>query len=681
MQQSDMISKITLGVFAVALVILVIGLFPFTDNFVFQSKTYFLFGFTGLIGLLFAVRSMRKQAISILWSPLSLPILLFGTSMLASSLLTNSYPQESLLTMGGVFIAGSIIALLGGTILPKTAGSVLLKTIAVAGVLLTASTALQLLGFGPSKLLEPIFGLALPHTVDFNLTGSSFVALQVLLVAAVGLVATILQNKHISKFSAVVLPILIIGIALHGWTLLPGKPSALLLPSLKASWSVALDTIREPRAALIGVGPAAYGNVYLKFKPLWVNTTPSWNLQFSQAANVPLYMLTIGGFIGLGSWLFLLVRMFAVNKQSRKDSRAVILTALVCGLLQFFVPTNVVLIGLQFILLTAFLAGEADRYTLFNLKAPSLSITSENGQNVETSKAVAPIYLMALVVAVGFGALLFFVGKAYAAELAIHQGTLAAQNNDGLAVYSNHQKAVTLNPYLDDLRRQYALTNMLIAAALSNKTDATEEEKTQVGELMQQAVREAQSATTLDPTDAQNWGVLAQIYQNMIGISDQASEFAIQSYITTIENDPTNPTLRISLGGLFLNGEKFEQAATLFQQATELKPDMPNGHYNLAVALIKLNQLEAARTSYQQVLALLDPASEDYTTVNTELEKLETALAEQAKQQGEQAPAEGQDPNAPSITDQNVSRAGQSLSQPSGDDVQFPAGADLAPAQ
>ncbi len=686
MQHTSNISqKISLGFFSIATIALILGLLPLTDNFIIESKTLLLFGFAGIVGLLFAFNSMRKQAISFLWSPLSLPVMIFGGSMLASSLLTNSYPQESLLGMGGVFIAGSIITLLGSVLLPKNAGSVFLKSLAIAGVLLTTSTALQLLGFGPSKLLEPLLGFTLPHTVLFNLTDSSFVALQVLVIASIGLIAGIFTKKHISKFSAITLPILIIGIALHGWSMLPGKPSELALPSFKAGWSVALDVIREPRAALIGVGPASYENAYLKFKPLWVNATPNWNTRYSQAANAPLHMLTIGGFIGLGSWLFLLARMFTANKQSHKDSKAVIITAIACGVFQLFLPGNVLIISLQFILLAVFLASEADRHLLFNLTAPSLAITSENGKAAQTSKAVAPIYIVAILIAVGFSTLLYLVGKNYAAQIALHQGSLAAQADNGIAVYNNHQRAITLNPYLDSLHREYALTNMLIAAALSNKTDATEEEKTQVGQLMQQAVREARDATALDPNDSQNWVILAQIYQNMIGLSDEASEFAIQSYITAIENDPTNPGLRISLGGLFLNEEKFEQAASLFQQATELKPDFPNAHYNLAVALIQLKQLEAARASYQQVLALLDPASEDYTTVNQELEQLEEALAQQAEQEETQNPSdlsEGQqDPNAPSITDQTVSRAGQSLSQPTGDDVQFPPSPELSPAQ
>src|SRR3989338_9220415 len=444
--RSDIVTNISLLVFVVALAVLVLGLFPFTDNFIVQSKTYFLFIFAGLVGLLFALKSMSKQAISLLWSPLSLPVLLFGGSMLASSLLTNSYPQESLLGMGGVFIAGSVITLLGGVLLPKNAGSVISKSLAVIGVLLTVSSALQLLGYGPSKLIEPLLGLALPHTIAFNLTGSSLIALQVLLVAVVGLIATILQTRFISKFSAVVLPILLIGIALHGWSLLPGKPATLILPSLKASWSVALDTIREPRSALIGVGPAAYANAYLKFKPLWVNATPTWNIQFSQAADAPLYLLTIGGFVGLASWLFLLVRMVSASKQGHHDTRPFIITALACGLLQLFLPSNVIITGLQFILLAAYLASEVDRLTLFKLKAPSLSLMSENAQMTQASKAVAPIYLVALAFAIGFGTLLFFVGKGYAAELALHRGTLAAQKNDGIAVYTNHQQAVTINP-------------------------------------------------------------------------------------------------------------------------------------------------------------------------------------------------------------------------------------------
>jgi len=674
---TDLVSKISLAVFVVAVFAAVVGLFPFTDNFIVLSKLYTVLGFAGIVGLLFALKSISKQAISFLWTPLSLPVLLFGASMLASSLLTNSYPQESLLGMGGVFVATSIITLLGSVILPKNAGAVLLKAVVIASILITLSSALQLLGFGPSKLIEPLLGVPLPHSIVFNLAGSSFIALQVLVIAIIGVVAGVLHSKHISKFAAITLPILLIGVALHTWSILPGKPSTVLLPSFKASWSIALDSIREPRTALIGVGTASYSNAYLRFKPLWVNATSNWNIQFSQAANAPLYLLTIGGFIGLFTWLFLLARMYGAQKYTQASNKPVLFAALVCGVLQLFLPTNVIVTFLQFVFLAAYLAGESERHTMFKLKAPSLSLITEGGQSPQASKAVAPIYIIALLFAAGFGTLLFFVGKAYAAELAIHQGTLAAQRNDGIAVYEQHQRAVTINPYVDSFRRQYALTNMLIAAALSNKTDATEAEQAQVGELLQQAVREARAATALDPNDSQNWAVLSQIYQNMIGIADQAEEFTVQSYLTAIESDPTNPALRITLGGIFLSQEQFAQAATLFQQAVEIKPDFANAHYNLATALIRLNQLEQARASYQQVLALLDPSSEDYVTITTELEQLEKAIGEQAAS----ASASANQTTQPSIIDQNVPQAGQDrMQQPTENDVELSPDTSLSPA-
>jgi len=677
-QKPSLLTIISLVTFIALLLVLVLGIFPFTDNFILQSKTYALFAFTGIVGLLYAVKSFANKAIPLLWSPLTAPVLFIGSSSLASSLLASSYPQDSLFGFGGVLVAASVIVFLGSALLPKNAAGVLLKSLGIAGVLLTISSALQLTGYGPSKALESVFGLALPHTIVFNLAGSSLIAVQVLVVAVVGLVGSIIYSRHISKFAAVTIPILLIGLALYTWSMLPGKPSTPTLPSFKAGWSIALDTIREPRSALIGVGSAAYSNAYLRFKPLWVNGTPSWNIQFSQAANAPLYFLSIGGFIGLASWIFLFTRLFA-RKQRKAGDTGALAAIIACAVLQLILPLNVVLVGIQFVLLAAYLASDQTANRL-QLKAPTLSLVNEKPHETQVSNAVAPIYIVALVLAIGFGTLLYFTGKSYAAETAIHQGTLAAQKNDGIAVYNQHQRAVTLNPYSDTLRRQYALTNMLVAAALSNKTDATEAEKAQVGQLMQQAVREARSATTLDPTDAQNWSVLAQIYQNMIGLSDQASEFAVQSYVSAIENDPTNPSLRLSLGGLFLNEKKFQQAATLFQQAAELKPDFPSAHYNLAVALVQLNQLEAARASYQQVLALLDPDSDDYMQVNGELEKLETALAEQAKQNESTQVIEGQGAAVPSITDQNITNSGQRIAQPAEDDVQFPPEADLNPS-
>ncbi len=168
----------------------------------------------------------------------------------------------------------------------------------------------------------------------------------------------------------------------------------------------------------------------------------------------------------------------------------------------------------------------------------------------------------------------------------------------------------------------------MIASALSNKTDITEAETEQIAQLLQQAVREARSATLLDQTDSQNWLALAQIYQNMVGISEDATQWAVQSYVSAIETNPTDPSIRVTLGGIFMNQKEYQQAASIFQQTIGIKSDFAPAYYNLGVVLITLEDWRNAQTAFRETLKLLPADSEDYSQVSTQLAEIDKKVAE-----------------------------------------------------
>jgi tetratricopeptide (TPR) repeat protein len=330
--------------------------------------------------------------------------------------------------------------------------------------------------------------------------------------------------------------------------------------------------------------------------------------------------------------------------------------------LQLILPTNIVILIVQAVLIVAIIAGQHGNLPILRFQALTMSMENQaNNFHIPTQKVSFPIYFTAGLLSILLLVSSYFVGRAYAASALFFQAGQAGRDNDVVKLYEKQQMAVQTNPYLDIYRRQYAITNMVIASSLASKTDITEAEKTQVAELLQQAVREARSASLLDPLDVENAAVLAQIYQNMIGAADQADQFAVQAYLQAIQNDPTNPALRISLGGMMLNQKQFEQAAGIFRQTVDIKPDYPNTYYNLAFALKQIGSYEDARLSYQTLLKLVDPASEDYTKVTAELEEVEKMIAEEEAKKPKTTSDSKSTPAAasttkttPSIIDQNL---------------------------
>ena len=658
--KKDLLHNISLGALVGTIAAVALLVVPITNSFVSDTKAYLSFYVAIIMIGLFLAQSVKRRAFEFILSPLVVSMFFFGLAVGASTFFTNKYPVEGLIGLGGVLIASSTIAVLAGSTLPKRITQPFLSTLAITSALLTVSSALQLIGFGPANLINAIFGSTLPTNMLFNLTGSALVASQFILVSLVGVVSSVATKKHINKIFAITLPIMVIGLLLHGWALLPGKVAALQLPSWTASWSVALDTIRSPRAALIGAGPATYKNVYSIFKPAWTNATPQWAVIYNQAANAPLTILTTLGFFGLITWVLFGLKSISALKVASTENKPIAFMLLVTVGLQLLLPINVVMLLIQALLVAALVSSERDKYSIARFKALSVKIISRNqAARLPSKENTLPLYLGAGVGFVAVVALSYIVGRSYMAFMHSHQASKAAAADDAVAVYEHQQAAVTFNPYLDSFRRNYAVTNLLIASALSNKAELSEAETTQVGELLQQAVREARSATLLDESDSENWATLAEIYQNMIGVSEDAPDWAVQAYVTAIETNPTDPALRLSLGSIFYRQESFSQAASIFQQAVNIKPDFAPAQYNLAGVLVKLEDWNNARVAYQSTLQLLNPDTEEYKQVMEELRVVDEKIAElqaavKAQQgQGGTTPLSNQ-VNTPSITDQAI---------------------------
>lgn len=356
-------------------------------------------------------------------------------------------------------------------------------------------------------------------------------------------------------------------------------------------------------------------------------------------------------------------------------------------MLELIFPPNLVILGLQAIFLVLYISTERTRFSTVEFRAVAIQIirnaTSGFGETTDRQKpSYISTYILAGVMLILFGTGSYFTGRSALAYVRMHQANKALVGNDIIAAYDFERGAIILNPYLNEFRRQYALINLSIAVAISNKAEPTEEDKTQVSELVQQSVREARVAITLDPNNWQNYLALAQIYQNLTGTSEEALQWAIQTYVQAANADPMNPNIRMSLGSIFFGEKQYDQAINLFSQAVNLKPDLPNSHYNLAVALKEAGRLEESVTEYQSTLALIDPNSDDFILATKELEELQTRVdklkAEQKTAEGQTTPVKSA--TTSSIVDQNLLNPDNQVQQSAQTDVDLqPQAVDATP--
>jgi tetratricopeptide (TPR) repeat protein len=675
---------VLLGFLALLPVIIV----PFTNNFIGHSKLFLILTTAIITALLFFIRSFKSRVWRVIVSPITLPLVLFGLAVAASTFFTENYPVQNLLGLGGVYLSSILLAVLGSSLIKKEKADWVIPTMVVSACVVSIASLLQLFGWGPTRLINLITGFEIEHNLIFNLSSSSFVAIQVTIVALVGAISRLLKTKKISTFEVITLPILVFGLGLHLWSLLPSQQAAITLPPLSSGWSVALDSLRVPKAALIGQGPEAYATTFARYKPTWLNGEEYWQYNFGSAMGLPLTFIVQLGFLGLAAWAILAARFFATSKKSEAIKSSPLTVMLVAiFLMQLVLPPSYILLGLQGALLAFWMAKFSDEFSTLKLRALSATfaansrISASKNNNNQTEK-VFSLATNGIVIA-GLLIVGYMTGKAYASYHQLYLANKALVANDGVAVYEHQRQAVTLNPYLDSTRRSYASTNLQIATALSNKTDVTEQEQEQISQLVQQAVREANAATTIDPLDSTNWSILAQIYEQLIGSVEEADQWAVNAYVSAIQVSPADPLLRIQLGNVLLGQEDAQQAANLFSQAVNLKPDLAAGYYHLGRAQQLGQDLLASRQSWQQALALLIPESEDYVALTQGLEQLEEAIEAAGLNEEPVEGVQGQVPGAavtpdaqtapgqstlgqeiPSLTDQNLESNEEAISQP-----------------
>ena len=155
-----------------------------------------------------------------------------------------------------------------------------------------------------------------------------------------------------------------------------------------------------------------------------------------------------------------------------------------------------------------------------------------------------------------------------------------SRTNDGREVYTNLQKAVQVNPYIEKYRNQFAQMNLLLANNIARKENITDDERKAAGQFVQQSIAEAKALVALNPNRASNWNTLAVIYRNIINVAQGADAWTVASYQEAIKHDPANPLLHLNLGGVFYGAKNYEGSTMAFERAVSLKPDWANAHYN-----------------------------------------------------------------------------------------------------
>lgn len=607
--------------FGVVLLAFVTPLFflPFTIDPHNFNKQVLLMLITFFLLLLWVAKSLQQKGFACQKNPLSLPIAALAAVFLLSSLLQSPNRIAAFSGRGGLILVLTILYFLMINNLSRKAASLVLTSLIASSVV-----AVWLAIFSYLELTSKFLPFAFAQNKLWNPTGSPFVLLTFLIILLPATLYLAFSQKDFSNkvLSFVAAIIQVMGIVLTVSSFVTGKVDFLYLyPHI--GWSIAVDGFKTLRTALLGFGPENFISAFSKFKPIIFNQTKFWTVRFTANSNEYFNVLSIAGLLGLACYLLLVIKFWKTKKEVSKTkiSRAVFLSLATSFLLQLGLTANFLVLMTTFVLLAVLsILGQTDEaavyYSIKDKKSIFLSVIS-----------------LGLVLSLAGG---YLVGRVWAADYYFTQSLKAAAENKGGLTYNLQIEAIQLNPFVENYRLVYSDTCLALANSLASKTELTDQDRVNIQQLVAQSIREAKAAVSLNQQNSANWEHLAAIYRNLINFAQGADQWAITAYAQAVRNNPTDPLLRVDLGGLFYALQDYDQAILQFVQATALKPDYANGYYNLASAYREKGEYQKAFENMQIVLSLVDKDSPDYQKVNSELEDLGAKLPPQPAAEAEE---------------------------------------------
>ncbi len=614
------IEKYILFVTTLVSPILVISIFPDSYN---TPKILFIVIAVSLLILVKSAEIIANKKLEINISSLDLPVLLIAISYLSSAIIKSPNKMEAFLLPGtaSLITAISIFYLFANQNDKKFISSGLIFSGVLASVvsLLSITGINQKLSFLPELLKTENFS-----PVGGNLT--TFIFLLMILPLAINL---LIEDKKVIKKILWGLSLILItaSIASNVYQILPGNKFSPKLPSTKISWEIAIDAIKD--SPIFGIGAGNYLTAFNRFRPLAYNNLDFWQLKFVNSQNFFLHTLTETGIIGLFAIVILSVALFKILFSKDK----------------YEIPSNneeieidFLKIGLAISAIALFFSGPYFTpllvfftYLALNAKTKKITFSFETIQKEQKQTSVLASALVSLPLITGVLTILYFGSKIALAEYIFKKGLDAISQNKGQDAFNLISSAINKNPKVDRYHSTLAQISFLAAQSLVNNKQPdqiTDDDKTLISNLIQQAITEGKAAVSLNPQRADNWELLGNLYKQIMAFAQGSDQFAIQALSQAVALDPINPLTRISLGGVYFAIGDYESAIDVFKLAVAAKPDYANARYNLAVAYREKGEFDKALTEMKNTLSFLEEGSDDRKIVEEEIKNIESKKKE-----------------------------------------------------
>lgn len=590
---------------------------PVTQDFYDTNKWMLLILAVCVMTALWIWRSMTTGHVILAWNATTKSIGVVCLASAASLLISSPNRLEALIAPLGLgsLLAFFLLIFLGSTFLEeKSRGA--LRWFLYAVVSLTGLIAIYQF-FGLSRVIglanQP--GLAFLSDPLWTPVGTSVGLMTILAVTLPLLIGEIIhrrkQGHDTHMIAAIIMTVAVVGgLILTAIQAIPQLITGML--PYWAAWQILLESWKNLKHVFVGVGTENYLAAFTAGRPTILNMASSWNNRYSIGSSLVFHVASVYGVLGLAAISFFFVSLFKA-----KYSVPVLVSRIVAIVgLVLLPPSFPVMVFIATLLL---LDGQG---TLTRLTLPKKPIL---------------LYGSGVILCIAIGTLLYGLVRVYGSELAFARSLKALEKREGTAAYNAQIEAITLSPLVARFHTSYSQTNLALASALAGTATASaspeqvKKDRDTATQLVQQAIREAKLAVNLAPNNILVWENIAAVYQELTGVAQGADQWTVAAYQQALQLDPTNPALRLRLGGAFVGQQKFDRAAEQYVAAIGLKPNYANAYYNLGFVYRETKKYLAAAQAIREALKYVSPGSESAVQGEKDLEALRELLTEAEK--------------------------------------------------
>lgn len=629
-----------------------------TDYFTFPKQILVVFASLALL-LLWGVKALAERKVTVLMNPLNIPVLIFAVIIALSTFFSISRQDALIQALPLILLCVFFFTTVNFVQEKSSFMIVVLSLLIGTGV----SAVLSILSY----LNIYILPFEAVKNQGFNTFGSpvQYIAfLLPLLVLCASSLYDILRRRRFSALTKdyshivqlVTAALFVVGIVIVFIQIFASAQKPILLPFNHgfqvAFAAISQDTQRIIQSLLVGSGYGTFAADFTRFIAPTFNSYSFWNLTFSFSSSYLLELLSTTGILGFLSFIFIFINF--IRSRARANN-PLFLATLTVFILSLVIPFSFSVVFLLFILLALFVSHrsienargfEPVTLNMVTLRQGLFSVSEGSGKSKEN--LIVPTLILALAVIGTVFVLFYLTGsgstprKGYLALISSDMKFAKSFTPDALRsgtdTYNLQTQAITEYPYRSDYYRLFSQINLALAANLVSAQQGKEpsqDVQNNIIALLQQSINSARQAVTLSAFTSINWQNLGQIYRNLIGVGQNAEQFAVASYNQAIALNPSNPGLRIELGGIYYQLKQWDLAQNQFTIATQLKPDYANAYYNLGHVLEEKGDLANALPQYQAVRQLVANDKANADKIDAEIKALQDKIGAEAQATGD----------------------------------------------